>query len=618
MDYREYKTLIEHYNELDQETFPKQISKPELIRKLKDISYEKKQIQTKTNAIIREYIEAYENAPELPDSRTEEMLNDFLNLLLPPSQQFLDTPIALRISRILFRHYQATKDLNRAVLMLERCAVFDIMMKEHLDDYEGSAYPLMAEQYLDDFDRLSQQARRSLVNCWLLSVVNRKDMTFGLRKYQEIKVRFEAIRRKTDEKFMLPQYISCKANALAFALEACRREEYAKKYQLTPSGPLICLEQQAPLIKELRDELLTVLDSQDVSNLVSDRVILELYCAQASYHLGEISMEELLRRIALCAAPRDGHTPMEQFTSLFTANSYYMDYLYKCSRYPEEDVLAQSMDIVNHVLKKAKELSNRFGSYQTNYCMLMLVNSASNIVNFDFFKTMVLNATVYANKALYVHTVIVKEICLVMLPYILDHRPQYLEGVSGYPWEYWEDHREDLLTLMEDCALFHDIGKYFCLDYVSNSSRNLTDDEFEIIKAHPSNFSKIYQGRQNPRVLCIRDCSLLHHLWYNAQGGYPRQRHTVNQPFVNIISIADSMDAATDNIGRPYGTGKTLESLMEEFDSMKNSRYSGYLCDLLHVEEIRQEIQHILSDKREEIYYHIYEDSNKKQTSNEP
>lgn len=609
MDYRDYKNLIDRYNELDREDFRHLSTKQELIQTLMDISCQKKLIKNQANAIIREYIEVYEKSPQLLDAQAETMLNDFSNLLLPPSQPFVDTPISFRISKLLLRYYQSTKVLESTILMLERCAVFDIMMKEHLDDYEGSAYTLMAEQYLVDFDHLSEKARRSLINCWLLSVINRKDMTFGLKKYREIKEQFEKIRKKTGNQFMLSQYISCKTNALAFALEACRRAEYARKYHLTLSEPMIDLESEVPLIAELRDELQAILISKTMENTISDRVILQLYCAQASYHLGQLTMEELLRQTERCSMPRDDYNVMEQFTALFTANSYYMDYLYKCSGYEPQYILDKSTKIVAHVLQETQKLEQQFGNYQTNYCMLMLINSASNIVDFDFFKNMVLNATVYANKALYVHTIMVKEICFVLLTYILEHDPQYLEGVCGYHWEYCREHKEELLALMENCALFHDIGKYFCLDYVSNASRNLTDDEFEIIKAHPANFSKIFQGQQTPQVACIHDCSLLHHLWYNGQGGYPAKKHTENRPFVNIISIADSIDAATDNIGRPYGLGKTLTQLMEEFDNMKDTRYSGYICDLLHVPEVTEAIEYIISEKRKDIYYKIYENA---------
>lgn len=611
MDYRDYKTNLERYNELDAVRFDAEDTKENLIKKLMDISFEKKQIQTANNAMIREYIEKYEKSPGLLDAEAEGMLNDFSRLLMPTPQQFLDTPITLRISKLLLRYYQAVGNLKKTISMLERCAVFDIMMKEHLDDYEGSAYTLMAEQYLGDIEKLPEKNIRSLINCWLLSVINRKDMTFGLRKYREIKEQFDKIGSKlgeefTQSQFIQAQFVMCKSNALGFALEACRRAEFAEKTNAAPPEPTIHLEKDAPLIAELRNELQTVLESENVQSLTADRVLLRLYCAQASYHLGELSMEELLDRIEEYSLPRADHTPMEQFSALFTANAYYMDYLYKCSRYEKQYILEKSIKIINHVLEAAKELEHNFGSYQTNYCMLMLVNSASNIVDFDFFKNMVLNATVYANKALYVHTMMAKEICLILLTYILEHNPRYLDGVSGHSWEYCSENKQEILALMENCALFHDIGKYFCLDYVSNSSRNLTDDEFEIIKAHPANFSKIYQRNMTPEVKCIHDCALLHHLWYNGRGGYPRERHTDNQPFVNIISIADSIDAATDNIGRPYGLGKTLEQLMEEFDGMKDTRYSGYICDLLHVDEIKREIEHTIDEKRKEIYCSIY------------
>jgi len=602
MDYREYAKLLERYNELDRVEFGSEGSKEDLLKKLMDVSYEKKQIQIQCNAIIKEYVEKYEKDQSILDAGAEKLLRDFLKVLMPPQNPFMDIPISFRVSRLLLGYYQAVGDLEQSILMLEFCAVFEITIKEHLDDYEGSTYALMAEQYLDDFGRLSERAERALCNSWLLSVINRKDMTFGLRRYRKIRERFGKIREKMGEQFMETEYAMCKMNVLAFALEAFRRAEQARKYGTALEGPINEIGREAGLIEELAADLAAGAER----GLVSDRVLAKLYCVQADYHLGKIGIEELLGRIEEYSVPQEDASAMEQCTALFTANAYYLDYLYKCSRYEERYVVEKSMEIIERALGAAKEMVHYVGDYQTNSCVLMLVNSASNIVGFDFFKSTVLNATVYANKALYVHTMMVKEICAVLLAYILEHDPPYLDGVGGCGWEYWREHREEIMALMENCALFHDIGKYFCLDYVSNSSRNLTDDEFDIIKAHPMNFSKVYQGKMTPEMACIRDCAQLHHLWYNGQGGYPREKHTQNQPFVDIISIADSLDAATDNIGRPYGLGKTLEQLMEEFDNASNTRYSGYIAGLLHVEEVKQRVAYVINEQRKEIYCDIY------------
>ena len=482
-----------------------------VIQRLIDISFEKKRIKTENNAVIREFISKYEDSFEL-----------------------LDAPAAYRIAKLLLRYYQEAGDTETAILMLERCTVFDIIIKEHLDDYEASSYARTAEEYLDRFDELSERSRRAVMNCWLLGIVDRKNLTFGLQRYPQIRARFERIRQKAGEQFMEAQYIMCKQNILAFALE------------------------------------------------------------------------ELLDRFEEYAAPHEEYNAMEQFSSLFTANSYYMDYLYRCSDYDKEYIFEKSMDIATRVLEASRHMVHRYGNYQVNSCVLMFINTASNIVDFNFFKNTMLGATVYANKALYIHTLMAKEISLVILKHILEYDPQYLDGVGGHCWEYCRDHKQEILDLMENCALFHDIGKYFCLDYVSNSSRNLTDDEFAVIKAHPANFSKIYRGANSPEVVCIHDCALLHHVWYNGQGGYPEEKHTVNQPFINIISIADSIDAATDNIGRPYGTGKTLEQLMTEFESQRDTRYCGYICDLLHADEVKRAIEDMINTKRKEINYRVY------------
>lgn len=605
MDYRDYRGLLERYKEVDNLTFDGNETKQDIIDRLMEVSKEKKKIQTENNEIIKEFITKYEKTPESMDAETEKMFQDFMSMIMEKSGVCIDAPIALRVSKLLLQYYQRGGDRERIITTLERCTVFDIIMKEHLDDYEGSAYPLMAEQYLDDFDSLSEASQRSLVNCWLFSVINRGDMTFGLKKYKEIKPRFEEIRRKKGEDFMWSQFVLCKENALGFTLEACRRAEYAKKSGRSTEEPLIDPEKEAPYIAELVDDLRAVLESEE-KKAIYDKVVAWLYCIEADYHLGRITLEELLERLEEYIEPRKEYNPMEQCSALFTASSYYLDYLCKCSRYEEEYILKKAMEIVERVLGRAKDMEPYLGGYQTNYCVLMLINSASTIVDFDSFQNTVLSATIYANKALYVHTMMVKEISCVLLSYILEHDPHYVDGVGGYEWENSQEYKDKMIMLMEKSVLFHDIGKYFCLDYVSNSSRNLTDDEFKIIMEHPANFSKIYQGEMSREVECVHDCALFHHLWYNEKGGYPRGKHTANQPFVNIISIADSIDAATDNIGRPYGQGKTLGDLLEEFEGMRDSRYSGYICDLLHVEEVKAEIERILDERRREIYCNIY------------
>lgn len=156
--------------------------------------------------------------------------------------------------------------------------------------------------------------------------------------------------------------------------------------------------------------------------------------------------------------------------------------------------------------------------------------------------------------------------------------------------------------------MFHDIGKHYCMDYVSNSSRNLFEEEFELIKFHPTNFEKFFTQSSGPKFDCIRDCAKYHHVWHNGKGGYPAVEayDTKNRPFVDILSIADSIDAATDLIGRPYAVRKTLEELAEEFESFRDTRYSGFVTDILKRPHIMEKINHTIQEERKHINYKVY------------
>ena len=138
--------------------------------------------------------------------------------------------------------------------------------------------------------------------------------------------------------------------------------------------------------------------------------------------------------------------------------------------------------------------------------------------------------------------------------------------------------------------------------------RRLTDDEFGIIKDHPGYFVHIFVGADShdKRLECIHDCALTHHLWHDGTRGYPNVKHTKNRPFSDIIAIADSIDAATDFFGRPYNTGKTIETLVNEFKNDAGTKYGSEVVDILENPELKNKLQYLITEGRKDIYYRIY------------
>ena len=145
-------------------------------------------------------------------------------------------------------------------------------------------------------------------------------------------------------------------------------------------------------------------------------------------------------------------------------------------------------------------------------------------------------------------------------------------------------------------------------DITENSMRRLTDDEFLLIKEHPQAFDNVYAGTNetDENFLCIRDCALTHHLWHDGTRGYPNVPQTKNRPFADILAIADSIDAATDFLGRPYNSGKTLDELISEFRAGAGTHYGPEAAAALSAPEVREKLQYLIGEGRKEIYYQIY------------
>ena len=221
------------------------------------------------------------------------------------------------------------------------------------------------------------------------------------------------------------------------------------------------------------------------------------------------------------------------------------------------------------VLPKLLQVTRQVNSVQFNRYIVEFLNGSSLTGSFDEFAKIILECTVYADKALYIHTAMVREMSRVIFDCMIETAPEVFDGVAGHDAEYIRTHKEEMKQLLDDCCMYHDIGKFFMLDIVENSMRRLTDDEFGIIKEHPAHFDHIYQtvNDSDERVLCIRDCALTHHLWHDGSCGYPNVTQTGNRPFADILAIADSIDAATDFLGRPYNSGKTIDQLIAEFQS---------------------------------------------------
>jgi HD-GYP domain-containing protein (c-di-GMP phosphodiesterase class II) len=113
---------------------------------------------------------------------------------------------------------------------------------------------------------------------------------------------------------------------------------------------------------------------------------------------------------------------------------------------------------------------------------------------------------------------------------------------------------------LERGARIHDIGKIGVPDAVLQKSGKLTDEEFELMKAHTTIGFDILSDLKmlSDELVIVRS----HHERFDGKG-YPDRKEGNEVPiYAWIVSCADAIDAMTSD--RPYRRGMTLDVAMDQ------------------------------------------------------
>lgn len=131
-------------------------------------------------------------------------------------------------------------------------------------------------------------------------------------------------------------------------------------------------------------------------------------------------------------------------------------------------------------------------------------------------------------------------------------------------------------------ALLHDIGKIFIPPSILNKPSHLTDEEFEIVKAHTEyGYDLLRKQHQFPMV--VAHCAYQHHERIDGSG-YPRglKNYEIHK-FGKIIGVADVFDAMTSN--RVYREAMLPHDAMEVLYGGADIKFEKHM-----VEQFKQSI----------------------------
>lgn len=208
----------------------------------------------------------------------------------------------------------------------------------------------------------------------------------------------------------------------------------------------------------------------------------------------------------------------------------------------------------------------------------------------------------------YVHVSMVADLSRLLAESMIDSHPEYFVGVPGIgSIDDVKNKRAALLEFVYDTAIFHDLGKISMPNIINNCFRKLTESEYALIKLHPEMSLPYFEI--DPSLLAYQDVAMGHHKWFDGDG-YPStfyNRRSPYFPIINIVTICDCMDAATENIGRNYHRPKSFDAVLKEFDEESGERYDPQLINQIHSDSLLYDlINATVNIGRYNHYYLMY------------
>lgn len=136
------------------------------------------------------------------------------------------------------------------------------------------------------------------------------------------------------------------------------------------------------------------------------------------------------------------------------------------------------------------------------------------------------------------------------------------------------DRDVDLIRL---AAPLHDVGKIAVPDSILLKLENLSDDDFEVVKAHTTIGARLLAGSQHPLLRLAEQIALTHHERWDGEG-YPPGIAGEDIPLVSrIVAVADVFDALTHE--RPYKHAWSVADAVEEIRKERGRQFDPRVVD---------------------------------------
>jgi len=585
------------------------MSADEVLEKCKSIVKNLREYRRRTDEILKNQLYPMLNEPEKITEQDEQDLFTTAQKL-SAFEERVDPGLALRIYQGLLEWARKTKDENKIIKYLYWCGItqhffsrgraHDRAQWEKISEYfnEGSSY----EEKYDTFE--DPETRKYIHRC----MGNRSMVCYYIDE-PELAMELEE---------------SCFSfwNGLIFAGKdldfpwlsyflACLNHRHTYVVRTAHSEPdlLTIPEQQEILDLSMTINKLYHTNKSLFSTFGGSRYDFHLW--EAQFLSGLISFDILCDNVSKRKAefsPDDYSS--DALYARFMLNSFLMFYaakMHKLKDKREEVITKGTKEAIHYFSSIPKTVSSSIVSEN----LQLFTRNLSDIFNPSEQLDFVLKMTTFRHIPTCAHSIIVGKIASFLTRRLIDTVPNYFIGCMGI--KNADEARlrvDELCNFAEYSGLCHDVGK---ISYFSNPfllTRILTAEEFEIIMRHPEDGALMLMREDGDSINSgYIDIIRGHHRYFDNSEGYPEDFDTSTSQykvFIDIIAVANTLDAATDDISKTYNRAKPLEDICIEIFEKAGTRYSPVIAHVLEDDTVRSSLSRILDEDRKDAYYKAY------------
>jgi len=357
-------------------------------------------------------------------------------------------------------------------------------------------------------------------------------------------------------------------------------------------------------------ESVMYLENKEKENLVDENRVqnwrLKYYGLAIRYHNGIKPINELLDFLisdinSICLDDISANAIRKIVVNCAHLLEYYDD----SNEIVKEEYKDKTDDVLHKTLTYVELLRHRNYPQLVNYVFTILTIMQAKSNKEDSIE--ILDSILFNHRPTYIHSLMVAFLAKAITEYILNTNPSILIGTfdTTNVYEVLEQ-KDKIIDTIFNGGIYHDFGKTLVISYISNYERSLTNEEFNCVKEH-TNFGYEILSKIGEHDLAI--IAKYHHKNYDENGGYPNCVDKCSsrlKTLVDIISIADSLDAASDFIGRSYKNYKKLDVIVDEFRNFSGTRYNPKIVKLFDDKMLFDEILYLLTEERTKLYIDTY------------